>query len=109
MRGLRRVLSRRFVLPTVAVSMLVGANGPPVWAAAWQFGHEREVNSAEYKRRFGFWQVINLPEGMRVNAIHAAVLDTGKVLIVAGSGNNATQFAAGTFKTLLFDPATGAT
>ena len=43
---------------------------------------------------------------MRVNAIHAALLRTGKVLIVAGSGNDRKQFNAGTFKTLLWDPDT---
>jgi hypothetical protein len=44
---------------------------------------------------------------MRVNAVHAALLRTGKVLIIAGSGNNRKQFDAGSFKTLLWDPATG--
>src|SRR3712207_8921268 len=31
---------------------------------------------------------------------------TGKVLIIAGSGNNRDAFEAGTFRTVLFDPAT---
>jgi Domain of unknown function (DUF1929) len=46
---------------------------------------------------------------VQVNAVHAALLDTGKLLIIAGSGNNQAMFAAGTFKTLLYDPATGTT
>ena len=43
---------------------------------------------------------------MRVNAIHAALLHTGKVLIIAGSGNDRKQFDAGKFKTILWDPET---
>jgi hypothetical protein len=41
-----------------------------------------------------------------VNAIHAALLRTGKVLLVAGSGNNQKQFDARTFRTALWDPKT---
>ncbi len=41
-----------------------------------------------------------------VRAVHAALLHTGKVLLVAGSGNDANQFAAGSFRTALYDPAT---
>jgi hypothetical protein len=41
-----------------------------------------------------------------VNAIHAALLPTGKVLLVEGSGNNWQKFDAGTFKTSLWDPVT---
>ena len=46
------------------------------------------------------------PQDFRVNAIHAALLHTGKVLIIAGSGNNRDDFEAGTFRTVLYDPAT---
>ena len=45
-----------------------------------------------------------VPKDMRLNAIHAALLHTGKVLIIAGSGNNLDAFKAGTFKSLLWDP-----
>jgi hypothetical protein len=76
---------------------------------ASNYTHDLEINSPEYKAKYGFWQIINLPNDVRVNAIHAALLDTGKLLIIAGSGNDVKQFAAGTFKTLVFDPATGAT
>ena len=40
-----------------------------------------------------------------MNAIHAALLHTGKVLLIAGSGNNRKAFEAGTFETVLWDPA----
>src|SRR5687767_15490415 len=38
-----------------------------------------------------------------VNSIHAALLHTGKVLLIAGSGNNEEQFDAKTFRTALWD------
>jgi hypothetical protein len=50
----------------------------------------------------GRWSVLDLPAQYRVNAIHAALLPTGKVLIVAGSGNIPVNFVAGSFKTLLW-------
>ena len=44
-----------------------------------------------------------------VGAIHAALLHTGKVLLIAGSGNNAERFEAGTFRSILWDPVSGDT
>jgi hypothetical protein len=41
-----------------------------------------------------------------VRAVHAALMHTGKVLLIAGSGNDPTNFAAGTFRTAVYDPAT---
>jgi hypothetical protein len=54
----------------------------------------------------GFWTKTTNPSPVR--AVHAALLRTGKVLLIAGSGNDPSQFAAGSFKTALFDPSTGA-
>ena len=68
--------------------------------------HEYKINSQGYKERNGHWSILSVPEKMRVNAIHAALLRTGKVLIVAGSGNDRKQFDAGKFHTILWDPAT---
>ena len=51
----------------------------------------------------GEWQVSN-PSPVR-NA-HVALLHTGKVLLVAGSGNNVDNFNAGSFTTSLWDPQT---
>ena len=39
-----------------------------------------------------------------VKSAHAALLPNGKVLLIEGSANNANQFAAGTFKTSVWDP-----
>jgi hypothetical protein len=55
----------------------------------------------------GRWKVIDIPAQSRINAIHAALLPTGKVLIIAGSGNSPRNFDAGSFSTLLWDPQTG--
>ena len=43
----------------------------------------------------------------RSAAIHAVLLNNGKVLLVAGSGNDPDAFAAGTFTSAVYDPATG--
>jgi Domain of unknown function (DUF1929) len=52
----------------------------------------------------GFWSTTSHPSPVR--AVHAALLRTGKVLLIAGSGNDPTQFAAGSFKTAIYDPST---
>lgn len=51
-------------------------------------------------------QWTQLPFNNHVRAVHSILLYTGKVLMMAGSGNDGTAFAAGTFKTTLFDPTT---
>ncbi|MFY1634020.1 galactose oxidase-like domain-containing protein [Solwaraspora sp. WMMB335] len=101
-----RNLRQRVLLPVVGVSILLSANVPPLYDFTSTWLHERELNSVEYQRAHGYWRILELPESQRVNAIHAALLPTGKVLLIAGSGNDREQFDAGTFKTLLFDPAT---
>jgi hypothetical protein len=93
----------------VATGVLGFANFPPAFDTVTGWLHERKVNSAEYKRTHGHWQIVELPERQRINAIHAAVLPTGKLLLIAGSGNKRDQFEAGTFRTVVFDPESGAT
>jgi hypothetical protein len=53
----------------------------------------------------GSWSVTATPSDVR--AVHVAVLRSGKVLLVAGSGNNRDNFTAGSFKTSVWDPANG--
>jgi Galactose oxidase-like, Early set domain len=43
---------------------------------------------------------------MPVRAVHATLLSNGKVLLIAGSGNDVDQFKAGTFRVSIWDPAT---
>ena len=59
------------------------------------------------RRRKGHWDELPVPPEFRLNSVHAALLHTGKVLLIAGSGNDEQAFRAGTFKTLLWDPGTG--
>ncbi|MEV6207301.1 galactose oxidase-like domain-containing protein [Kitasatospora sp. NPDC051914] len=53
----------------------------------------------------GAWQV--QPIDNPVRSMHAVVLHNGKVLLMAGSGNDPNQFAAGTFTSAVYDPQTG--
>ncbi|WP_174805484.1 galactose oxidase early set domain-containing protein [Kitasatospora sp. MMS16-BH015] len=53
----------------------------------------------------GSWQV--LPFLNPVRSMHAIVLHNGKVLLMAGSGNDPMAFAAGTFSSAVYDPAAG--
>jgi hypothetical protein len=65
-----------------------------------------KLDSPSYKARAGHWSTLVLPLKYRVNAVHAVLLRTGKVLIIAGSGNDRGNFDAGKFQSLLWDPAT---
>ncbi len=53
----------------------------------------------------GRWTVFNYQAPIR--AVHSTLLKNGKVLLVAGSGNNLTDFQSGTFKASIWDPITG--
>ena len=101
----RKRLVRGLVLALVAAG-LVAINGPTVTSTAKDALHDYKINSASYKERNGHWSILGVPDGFQVNAIHAAVMRTGKVLIIAGSGNDRKAFDAGTFKTLIWDPQT---
>lgn len=54
---------------------------------------------------FGSWDQMSYNLPMR--AIHATLLRTGKVLLIAGSGNQKSVFNAGSFTAGLLDPVTG--
>ncbi len=53
----------------------------------------------------GSWQV--MPFRNPVRSMHSVVLRNGKVLLVAGSGNDPGLFKAGTFSSAVYDPKTG--
>lgn len=97
---------RRFKPVAAALVLLLGAFAMCLPAASAKAADIYRDTHA-YKSAKGRWQTLTLPVGFRVNAIHGALLPTGKVLLVAGSGNDAKQFAKGTFKTLIWDPAKG--
>jgi len=102
----RRRRLRNAAVITGAVGALVAVNGPVVGAAAADAYTSYQRDQAGYKAEHGHWDTVELPEEYRAHAIHAALLHNGKVLLVAGSGNDAQDFEAGTFRTILYDPAT---
>ncbi len=102
----RRV--RQLVLVITAAVVLLGVNVPPAWSYISEWRHEQLINSPEYVRAFGHWDTLTVPGGDRVNAIHAALLASGKVLLIAGSGNKEDMFATRALKSMLYDPTTGA-
>src|ERR687889_1239845 len=100
--GRRR--ARRLAIGTAVVLALAGMNGPWLYRFGTEKYHQYQINRPEYKAENGKWEVIEFPEEYRQNTIHAALLHTGKVLLVAGSGNNAKNFDAKSFRTVLWDP-----
>ncbi|WP_370414948.1 galactose oxidase-like domain-containing protein [Streptomyces fradiae] len=87
-----------------AVLVLAALNAPAAVSFASEKYHAYKIAQPEYMKKYGSWDVVDVPEQYRVNAIHAALLHTGKVLLIAGSGNNQKKFDAGTFETVLWDP-----
>ncbi|MEX5632504.1 galactose oxidase-like domain-containing protein [Parafrankia sp. FMc2] len=96
--GTRR---RRIIQICCLAAVLIAGNGPFVgsWASAryqqWRW-HQQS-----YMSEFGRWDII-ADSGSR--SVHAALLRTGKVLLIAGSGNDQAAFDAKRFETLLWDP-----
>ena len=100
---------RNAALVTATVAGLVAANGPVVTAVAQEAYTDFQHSRTDFKARYGSWETMELPEEYRAQAVHAALLHTGKVLLIAGSGNDAEDFEAGSFTTVVWDPRTGAT
>ncbi|APY86303.1 DUF1929 domain-containing protein [Streptomyces alfalfae] len=96
--------TRKTLIGVGAGTLLVGLNAPAALSFAEEQYHEYKIAQPGYKARYGSWKQVDIPEEFRTNAIHAALLHTGKVLIVAGSGNEQKKFDAGSFDTVLWDP-----
>lgn len=99
-----------FIMTLVALALASLPMSGPAFAD-WQYSNK--INALEYKQKYGFWEVINLPQEFRLNAMHGALLPTGKVLLVAGTGNNQDNFNAyndqgklSVLKTAVLDPKT---
>ncbi|MER7056824.1 MULTISPECIES: kelch motif-containing protein [unclassified Streptomyces] len=103
--GRRR--ARRFAIGTAVVVALAGMNGPWLYRFGTEKYHQYKINKPEYKAANGKWETIEFPEEYRQNTIHAALLRTGKVLLVAGSGNNQDNFDAKQYDTRIWDPVKG--
>ncbi|MFF3097287.1 galactose oxidase-like domain-containing protein [Streptomyces cyaneofuscatus] len=96
---------RKTLLGGGAVVVLAGLNAPAALSFAEDQYHAYKIAQPKYQAEYGSWKRVDIPKEYRTNAIHAALLHTGKVLIVAGSGNDEKNFDAGTFDTVLWDPA----
>jgi hypothetical protein len=104
---------RPLVLLLSTAVALAFASSPMSGPAVAEWHHNSKVNSPEYIKQYGRWDVVNLPEEFKLNAIHAALLPTGKVLLVAGTGNNRDNFnkfhddgVLKVLKTVVYDPDT---
>lgn len=104
---------RPIVMLFITLTALMIASSPMSVPAFADWQHNQKVNALSYKQQYGFWEVLNIPEEFKLNAIHGAVLPTGKVLLVAGTGNNRDNFNKYSnegniqvLKTVLFDPET---
>ncbi|WP_031159637.1 kelch motif-containing protein [Streptomyces durhamensis] len=103
--GRRR--ARRLAIGTAVVLALAGMNGPWVYRFGTAQYHQYKINRPEYKAGNGHWDIIEFPPEYRQDTIHAALLHTGKVLLVAGSGNNQDNFDKKKFDTRIWDPVKG--
>ncbi|MFC9682928.1 galactose oxidase-like domain-containing protein [Streptomyces sp. NPDC056948] len=96
--------TKKTVLGIGGIAVLAGLNAPAALDFVSTQYHEYKIAQPEYMAKYGSWTQLDIPEEYRTNAIHAALLHTGKVLIVAGSGNEQRKFDAGEFDTILWDP-----
>ncbi|MFJ2649669.1 galactose oxidase-like domain-containing protein [Streptomyces sp. NPDC087420] len=96
---------RKTLLGGGALVVLAGLNAPAALSFAGEKYHAYKISQPGYKQRYGSWDLLDVPEEFRTNAIHAALLHTGKVLIIAGSGNSQKKFDKGSFDTILWNPA----
>ncbi|MFG2938443.1 galactose oxidase-like domain-containing protein [Streptomyces sp. NPDC048282] len=103
--GRRR--ARRLAIGTAVVLALAGMNGPWVYRFGTEQYHQYKINRPEYKAENGHWDVIEFPKEYRQDTIHAVLLHTGKVLLVAGSGNNQDNFDAKIYDSRIWDPVKG--
>jgi Domain of unknown function (DUF1929) len=90
----------------VGAAALIAANAPllaPGLAAAGA-SYQQHTHNAEAAD--GVWDIVG---NTHSRTIHAVVLHTGKVLLMAGSGNDQAQFDAKSFTTMLWDPAANQT
>ncbi|MEV6047658.1 kelch motif-containing protein [Streptomyces xanthochromogenes] len=100
-----RLKSHKTWLGAGALLVLATTNAPAVLGFAQEKYHSYEINTDGYKAERGHWDLMAMPARYQLNSIHAVLLRTGKVLLIAGSGNSVKQFEGGTFKSTLWDPA----
>ncbi|HYP45201.1 MAG TPA: galactose oxidase-like domain-containing protein [Propionibacteriaceae bacterium] len=92
---------------TDITSHRAGMHDAPVMRAAARPDSTR-VLAAQATSTGGRWsRLASLPKGF--NAYHMIMGPGGKILLIAGSGNNSALFKAGTFKAYIWSPTKGVT
>ncbi len=90
---------------TLRISALLGAivlgNGPIIASYATSKYSSWREHQITYERQYGRWDIV---ADSHTRSVHAAMLDTGQVLLMAGSGNDQLSFDSKTFRTTLWDP-----
>ncbi|WP_368861194.1 galactose oxidase-like domain-containing protein [Frankia sp. AgB32] len=92
---------RRILQATIIVLVVLLGNLPYVGSWASDQYDQWQSHKPDYMRANGRWDIV-ADSGSR--SIHAAMLRTGKVLLMAGSGNDKKNFDAKRFETVLWDP-----
>ncbi len=105
---------RPLVLLVTTIVALLLASLPVTAPAVAELQHNYVVDAMSYRQQNGHWDIVNLPEEFRLNTVHASMLPSGKVLLVAGSGNTRKNFDAyndqgqiSVLKTVVYDPDKG--
>ncbi|MBI5906908.1 DUF1929 domain-containing protein [Candidatus Saccharibacteria bacterium] len=99
------------------ISAVMMAGYITIWAnlgrepiAAAQHGwHEHVINSHSYTVKNGQWNTPDQPASQKLDDIHTALLKTGKVFMLAGSGNNINHSHHEVYQAGIYDPETGQT
>jgi Domain of unknown function (DUF1929) len=98
---------RKTFFGATAIFAVVAMNAPAATGYVVEKYHQHKINQPGYKAARGHWDVVDVPARYRLNVVHAALLRTGKVLLIAGSGNDQRAFDTGTFRSVLWDPSAG--
>ncbi|HKX72807.1 MAG TPA: galactose oxidase-like domain-containing protein [Candidatus Saccharimonadales bacterium] len=102
MKKVKKPFKWRMVSYVVAIALVIVANAQAV-AEPVSAGVEYVLSRRhEVVVQMGRWDTASMDSPVR--SIHAAMLHTGKVLLIAGSGNDEKQFDANTFRSVLWDP-----
>ncbi|MEU0278007.1 galactose oxidase-like domain-containing protein [Streptomyces sp. NPDC088147] len=102
----RKNRARRIAIGAAVIVAVAGFNGPALYRFGSEQYHDYTINRPAYKAENGHWDFLDVPADFTINSIHASLLHTGKVLLIAGSGNNQKNFDAGKFESVLWDPET---
>jgi Domain of unknown function (DUF1929) len=98
-----RLRRRRMVQGSVIAVLILIGNGPFVTSWAGKQYDDWRSHQLSYEKQYGRWDVVADSAG---RSIHAAVLHTGQVLLMAGSGNDQANFNEKKYSTLLWNPTT---